>query len=241
MKLVDFNSKVPEENIALAEVLLLKAEEGKVGETLRFWESPEYFVAIGRAGKIDEDCFTYKCITDGVKIIRRISGGGTVLQGPGCLNYEAVISYRRDNNYRDIKYSYIHLLRKIANEFKEEGENVKFFPISDLALDEKKFSGNAQARKRKFFLHHGTFLYDFNLEKVPLYLKHPKKEPDYREGREHSAFLANISLTRKRIEKLVKKAFDCEEDPCVFLGDDLEEVKGLTRNKYSKDSWNYAF
>ena len=96
MQLVDYPTKTPEENIALDELLLQKAESGEIGEVARFWESEEDFVVLGRAGKVNEECFLKKCHNEGVKIIRRASGGGTVLQGKVSLNYTLILSYSRD-------------------------------------------------------------------------------------------------------------------------------------------------
>ena len=93
MKLVTCPTLSPQENIHLDEELLLKTELSKEGETLRFWESKEYFVVIGRSGKAEEECHLDRCSRDGIKIVQRLSGGGTVLQGPGCLNYSLILSY----------------------------------------------------------------------------------------------------------------------------------------------------
>ena len=182
-----------------------------------------------------------KCTRDYVKILRRISGGGTVLQGPGCVNYSAVLSYKSDNGYSSIRSSYRNILGKISEAMQARGINVAFYPISDLALDGRKVSGNAQARKRKYFLHHGTFLYDFDLEKIPSYLKHPAKEPEYREGRPHKNFLTNIPISREDLAGLVREAFSCREDILEMGNDDLKTLNRLIADKYSSDHWNYAF
>lgn len=241
MNFVEFTSKIPEEHLALDEFLLNKAESGELGETLRFWEAEEYFVVVGRACKVREDCLEEKCTRDYVKILRRISGGGTVLQGPGCVNYSAVLSYKSDNGYSSIRSSYRNILGKISEAMQARGINVAFYPISDLALDGRKVSGNAQARKRKYFLHHGTFLYDFDLEKIPSYLKHPAKEPEYREGRPHKNFLTNIPISREDLAGLVREAFSCREDILEMGNDDLKTLNRLIADKYSSDHWNYAF
>lgn len=241
MKLVGYSSSSSEEHIALDEFFLQEAEAHRIGETLRFWEPKEYFVVVGRAGKINQNCFLDGCNRDRIKIIRRISGGGTVLQGPGCFNYSAVLSYRRDKNYRDINYSYRHILEDISGTFKTKGYDVDFLPISDLALNGKKISGNAQARKKEYFLHHGTFLLDLDLEKVSTYLKHPPAEPDYRKGRPHEDFLANIPLTAGEIKEIVKNAFRCPDDIWKPEEKDLRDIKDMVLAKYGNDSWNYAF
>ncbi|NQT32307.1 MAG: lipoate--protein ligase family protein [Candidatus Omnitrophica bacterium] len=241
MKIIQYTAKTPEENIALDELFLAKAEAGESGETIRFWESREYFVVLGRAGRVNEENILENCNRDNVKTIRRISGGGTVLQGPGCLNWSTVISYERDEEYRNIQYSYMHILRSIEKAFTKKGHEVKFFPISDLALLGKKISGNAQARKKKYFLHHGTILYDLDLEKVSVYLKHPPKEPKYREGRSHKDFLTNIPILREEAEDIIKEVFPPSPETLKLSPEDQSSLEELIDQKYLSDSWNYMF
>lgn len=241
MQLVDYHAKGLEENIALDELMLLKAESDKAGETVRFWESEEDFVVLGRAGKVNEECLLKKCHTEGVKVIRRVSGGGTILQGRGSFNYSLILSYAKDENLKRILSSYKIILGRIAKVLQGRGIKAEFIPISDMAVGGRKFSGNAQARKKRHFLHHGTFLYDFDIRKVSLYLKHPPKEPAYRRGRRHEDFIANINLTRGEIEESVLEAFPPDEASYNLSSGDIKSLEELVREKYSKDSWNYSF
>lgn len=66
--------------------------------------------------------------------------------------------------------------------------------ISDLALDGRKVSGNAQRRSSAAVLHHGTVLCGFNVGRVGRYLRRPQKEPAYRAGRGHEEFLTNLPV-----------------------------------------------
>jgi len=241
MKLIDHSCASIEEDLALDELMLARAESGDRGETLRFWSREEYSVVLGRAGRTAVDCDTGACERDGVRILRRISGGGTVLQGPGCLNYSAVLSYSRDKDMRDINGSYRGILGRVAEAFAGRGLGVEFFPVCDLALDGKKISGNAQARKKDHFLHHGTFLVDLDIEKVSLYLKHPGAEPAYRKGRRHKDFLANIPLSRDDIMELVMEVFEPSGTIPGLASGELEELGRLAREKYSLKDWNFAF
>ncbi len=240
MKLINFSTNIPEENIAFDEFMLEKAERGVVPETLRFWESEEYFVVLGRAGKVSEECDTEICEKDSVKIIRRSSGGGTVLQGPGCLNYSLILEYPSGEGKTDIRLSYSRVLNGIAEAFAAEGISVKVLPMSDLAADGKKISGNAQARKRRYFLHHGTLLLNFDLSRISTYLKHPPCEPEYRKGRLHEEFVANLSLGREEVEGIIKKAFCCDGEWSPGESD-IAEIKRLGNEKYSNKEWNWCF
>ncbi|MFH1304968.1 MAG: lipoate--protein ligase family protein [Candidatus Omnitrophota bacterium] len=234
MHLIEYDHLNPEETIAMDSFLLMKAESGALGETLRFWNAEEYFVVLGRAGKITEECHVERCRRNGVKIIRRSSGGGTILQGPGCLNYSLILSYKGDTAYKNVRSSYRHILSAITGEFEKNGYSIEFYPLSDLAIGGKKISGNAQARKRRYFLHHGTFLFGFDLGKISFYLKHPPKEPEYRRARTHGDFLTNIPSTPAALSGIIKKAFLPSGAPTWHpAADDLVALRKLAVEKYA--------
>lgn len=214
MLLKDISLSTPQENILYDEVLLHLAEQGRCGEVLRFWESSEWFVVLGRIGDEGADVKADALRADHVPVVRRCSGGGTVLQGPGCMNYSLIISKESDVRLMDLRKSYEVILGKVIAALKDLGVNARFCPISDIALasNQKKISGNAQKRARKFILHHGTILYDFDLAKIERYLAMPKDIPEYRRGRPHLDFVANVSLNPQAIKKALGKVFDVNHE-----------------------------
>ncbi len=227
--------------MALDELLLHKAETGGIGETLRLWTPDEYFIAAGRASTISQDCFMERCRRERIKIIRRISGGGTVLQGPGCLNYSLVLAYESDGKYRLIRTSYLAILERVAGLLRDRGLAAEFFPVSDLAIDGKKISGNAQARKRSYLLHHGTFMVDFDIDRISGLLRHPASEPEYRKGRPHRDFVRNIPVDMEEMKRVIMKAFSAAEGEWEPASGDTEELKSLISRKYADKGWNYMF
>jgi len=213
MILKDISFQTPRENILYDDVLLYLAEQGQQGEVLRFWESPGYFIVLGRIGKEQEDVKIDEVNKDRIPILRRSSGGGTVLQGKGCLNYSLVLSKELDPQIADLRKSYHVILGKVIVALRRIGIESKFCPISDIALtkNNKKISGNAQKRSKKFILHHGTILYDFDLKKIEQYLTIPKDIPEYRQGRTHLDFVENISVSADDIKKGIKQIFKVDQ------------------------------
>ena len=84
LQLIDLSLESPEENLALDEALLLEAEaaaaKGRELGYLRFWESAEPFVVLGVSRGIEKDAERERCREDGIPVLRRASGGGSVLQ-----------------------------------------------------------------------------------------------------------------------------------------------------------------
>ena len=205
----DISFASPQENILFDEVLFSMAEAAESGEVLRFWESPQVFIVLGRIGKAEEEIHLDQVVKDHIPVLRRCSGGGTVLQGPGCLNYSLILSKARDPRLADLRRSYEIILSTLIEIFKILNIAAVFKPVSDLALaaGEKKFSGNAQRRGKKFILHHGTILYDFDRSLIVKYLPVPKSIPEYRRHRSHDEFIANISADPGIIKQAFQKKF----------------------------------
>src|SRR2546430_4823585 len=92
MHFLDLTLPSAAENLALDEALLLEAEAGRGGEVLRLWEWPTPAVVLGSACVLRDDVDEDACTAGCVPILRRASGGGTVLLGRGCLCCSLVLS-----------------------------------------------------------------------------------------------------------------------------------------------------
>src|SRR5438874_7560028 len=153
MRLLDLTLPEAAANLALDEGLLLEAEAGRGGEVLRLWEWPSPAVVLGAGGSINDDVDADNCAADGVPILRRSSGGGTVLLGAGCLCYSWVVRYDRGPELREIHSSYSWILSLIAEALTGLLPEITVAGISDLASEGLKFSGSSQQRKRDHLLH----------------------------------------------------------------------------------------
>jgi lipoate---protein ligase len=229
----DVTLATPQENILYDEVLFYLAEKENAGEFLRFWESPELFIVLGRIGKPAEDLNLAAVGKDRIPVLRRTSGGGTVLQGPGCLNFTLLLAKDRDPRLNDLRKSYQLILGKVAKALETLGVTCVFRPISDLALEsgEKKFSGNAQHRGRNYILHHGTILYQFHLPDIEKYLAMPKDRPAYRQDRGHLDFVTNIPITPKDFKQALRAQFAPVKDQYTVLDSEAKVLGKLREEK----------
>jgi lipoate-protein ligase A len=191
------SSNIAAANLALDELLLNRQEEG-----LRFWECSQPVVVVGRSGRIEEQVRVDECEADGVDVLRRSSGGGAVVLGPGCLNYSLVFSLERRPRWHNVRQSVREILSRMSNALGAE-----ICDPSDLAWQGKKVSGNAQRRTAGVFLHHGTLLYDFDPELAGRYLLEPTRQPEYRGGRAHAQFLGNLPLSAQDIQNRVREVW----------------------------------
>ncbi len=233
MKLQDISFPTTKENILFDDVLLALAEEGQGGEVLRFWESSDTAVVLGRIGQWKNDVQTDAVTRDKIPVLRRSSGGGTVVQGPGCLNFSFILSKDHHSPLHDLKKSYQFILSYVMEALSAQGFKVRFKPISDLVVqqDDKKFSGNAQKRGRKFILHHGTILHDFDLKLIEKYLRFPKDIPEYRRGRPHLDFVANLPVAVDRFKRDLGGRFGIAAAERDWGRAEMEKLTDFIQNK----------
>jgi lipoate-protein ligase A len=220
------------ENLALDEALLLRAEAEPNREILRLWEWPAPAVVLGAAGVLAEEVDAAACNADAVPIARRSSGGGTVMLGQGCLLFSVVLAFDRAAELRQIGSSYCWILERLCTAMGIT--DLRPAGISDLAVGDRKVSGNAQQRKRHHLLHHGSLLYAFDGASLGRYLRQPPRQPPYRRQREHAEFVGNLPLGREKLVSGVRQAFGAEREIDAWPA---ETVRRLVEEKYSQSEW----
>lgn len=253
MKLFDLSFKSPAENLACDEALLDWCEENGGEEILRFWESPEYFVVVGYANKIATEVNIANCEAKKIPVLRRCSGGGTVLQGRGCLNYALILQIAENSPFAGITSANKFIMERNRAAIELAGREVLQPPsgshgltrpaisvrgCTDLAAGNVKFSGNSQRRHKKLLLFHGTFLLDFDLKLVSEFLQMPSKRPDYRADRSHKDFLMNLYLSADAVKTAMQKIWKVNS---ILKNPPLEKISQLARKKYSSREWNWKF
>jgi lipoate-protein ligase A len=102
MCLLDLTLPTPAENLACDEALLDLFEEKGGDGALRFWEPKNYFVVVGYANRVEHEVNVAACEAARIPILRRCSGGGTVVQGPGCLNYSLIAPMEKNGPLQGI-------------------------------------------------------------------------------------------------------------------------------------------
>lgn len=236
MRYLDLTLPTPAENLALDEALLDEAEAaGQPWETLRLWEPTGPMVVIGRSSRIADEVHLDACRQREIPVLRRTSGGAAIVTGPGCLMYAVVLSYQLRPALRMVDEAHRSVLGTLVDALEPLVPEVRFCGTSDLALGPRKFSGNSVRCKRHHLLYHGTLLHDFPLELIDACLAMPPRQPDYRQGRKHHAFVANLPLSADAIRQSLRAAWHATE---ARLDWPRDRTARLVAEKYSQPAWN---
>jgi lipoate-protein ligase A len=154
---IETGSMDPAFNFAL-EYYLMKNPDF-AGDYFLFWRTSPTLM-IGRyqitTAEINEPYAKEKNIT----VVRRVSGGGTIYTDPGGWQFSFII--KGDPNETDFR----HYTAPVIQALGEIGVIAYFNNRNDLLIDGRKFSGNAQHRTKDCILHHGSILFDTDIEEM---------------------------------------------------------------------------
>ncbi|HBS06428.1 MAG TPA: lipoate--protein ligase [Leptospiraceae bacterium] len=266
LELPDLKPRNPYMSLALDEAVALYYGKGSrskgASAVVRFWTNP-YSIILGRTCQVDKNLIPEYIERFQVSqkkevwsarplLCRRSSGGGTVLHGPGNLNYTITISVEDFPELFSLKRSYEVFLGFVIRGLEAQGIVARQMGLSDLVIDEtdgipRKISGNAQFRKSGMISHHGTLLTRSDL--IPFisrYLTHPPEEPDYRQGRTHESFLGSLpehfdlssfyNFLVSEISGLVG-----QESAGLIPAEERKQIFALARNlvrsRYGRSDW----
>ena len=251
MKFLDLTFPEPAENLACDEALLDWCRSSGADEILRVWEPRQTFVVLGQSNRFRREVRVDHSEVRGVPIMRRCSGGGTVLQTPGCFNYALVLRVSDRPELKTVSGANQSIMEKhrgmlqalLRKPVHVQGHTDLAVASNSAATSEAasplcKVSGNAQRRTRNHLLFHGTFLLNLDLEMVEQFLAMPSKEPAYRSRRSHAEFLLNLHLPRSRIAEGLRRIWNASE---TFQEVDGLNICKLAQERYVSPEWNFRY
>ncbi|OYD26484.1 lipoate-protein ligase A [Mycoplasma testudineum] len=226
----------PYENLVLEEAIL---RDENITDDIFYFYRNDNSIIIGRNQNIYEEVNLYFAREKNINLYRRISGGGAVYQDLNnvCFSY---ITHS--------KGSYEKFLTPIIEFLKSLGLNATFKGRNDLAVDGFKVSGNAQYSTPTRMVHHGTLLFDFNIEIMQNALKvNPLKmeSKGIKSIRQRVASLINLMPEKITIEEFVQKLvswFAKENNATELVLDlDLYETRlAPIRKERMSDEWIFG-
>jgi len=157
----------------------------------RLWEPQQTVIVLGNGSKADQDIHLERCRADGIPILKRRGGGGTVVLMPGvlCLSIAFISQASISPHY------FFKQINQFIIEILEQAfciEELSLRGISDIALGDRKCLGCSMFKSRSIFLYQGSLLVNPDLSLITAYLHHPPSEPDYRSGRTHARFVTSL-------------------------------------------------
>jgi len=174
------------------------------------WRPDARYIVLGRANSIESSVITQYAAEDSVRIVKRPSGGESVVLTPQMLVFSAKLSFGMYRNpsvvFKEINSHLINSLSKIGIK------NLDSKGISDISIGDKKIVGSSMYLKGNQLFYHAVLNVNEDIKQISRYLKHPVREPEYRKGRSHDEFVTSLykegyTISFDSIETSLKEAF----------------------------------
>ncbi|MBS3176579.1 lipoate--protein ligase family protein [Candidatus Woesearchaeota archaeon] len=162
-------------NMALDEALTESIGSGVAPATLRFYTWSPPAISIGYFQSLTEEVDSEECKKNKIDLVRRMTGGGAVFHDKE-ITYSFIVKENNPLIHKDLLKSYQHICGAIVYGLSQFGLGAEFAPINDILVGGKKISGNAQTRKNKCILQHGTLLLDVDVDNMFSLLKVPNEK-----------------------------------------------------------------
>jgi lipoate-protein ligase A len=226
------------EDLALDEALLIEADSGGGPRgVVRFWEPRAHAVVMGASRRMRDDVLVEACRADGVPILRRSSGGGTVVVGPGTVNVSVILPETEAPGLWAVDVAHRHVLDQLAAAIGGAGAAVQVQGLGDLTLGGRKCAGSAQRRLKHYFLVHCSILLDLAIDRIERYLAIPNRQPAYRAGRSHDEFLINLPLPRSMVVDAIRERLCTGASHGPAAPVPMALVQSLVHDKFANSEW----
>ncbi len=155
------------------------------------WQPDQRYLVLGRSNEAEKSLISENVDADKVQVLKRPSGGEAVLLSPNMLVIALKVPFSMIRKAHDVFVIANDIIKEALS--KEGIQNITSRGISDICIGEQKILGSAIFKKPDSVFYHAVLNISEDVNLIDRYLQHPKREPDYRKGRSHLAFVSSIS------------------------------------------------
>jgi lipoate-protein ligase A len=202
-------------------------------------------IVIGKHQVLHREVNTKFTEEKGIPVIRRISGGGTVYHDRGNLNFAFIKQSEAGKQVNFRLYT-----DPVINFLLSQGVNAKFEGKNDIKVDNLKISGNAEHVFRERVLHHGTLLFDTNLDDLRQSLRAKSDNYSTRAVESNRTSVTNLKPRLHEIDDIdtFMKSIACyfnlnmpDMEAITLSKEETSAIKSLSETKYKTWEWNYGY
>ncbi|NFB55567.1 lipoate--protein ligase [Clostridium botulinum] len=229
-------------NLALEEYLLKNVDIKE--DYFILWQN-EPTIVIGKHQNTLKEINMNFVKDNNINVVRRNSGGGAVYHDLGNINFTFITKYDEKHllDFKTFTNPVVYSLGKLNVKAELSGRN-------DILIDGRKISGNSQHIYKDRFLHHGTLLFNSELENLV-------KALNVDNDKILSKGIESIKSRVTNIKEHVKEDIFMEEFKEILIenifiwnksslkeynltSDHINEIEKLMKERYMTWQWNYG-
>jgi lipoate-protein ligase A len=236
MVYIETNSNDPAYNLALEQYAFDTIS--RTSELFMLWQNRDA-VIVGLHQNTMQEINRGFLESNGIPVVRRLSGGGAVFHDLGNLNF-TFITREADTSAIDFALS----CRPIADALASMGVPVEFRGRNDMTAGEKKFSGNARYYRDGRLMHHGTLLFDVSLDRLAEALRVPDDKLVSKGVKSVRSRVVNLreylDMPVSEFWAKLRQALAGNMPEYTLSEHDIRAVEAIKRERYDTWEWNYG-
>ncbi|KAM0016447.1 putative lipoate--protein ligase [Helianthus debilis subsp. tardiflorus] len=190
-------------------------------------------IVMGISGKPAELVEIKPVLEDNIPVIRRFTGGGTVIVDHGTIFVSFICN---KDDVADVQPYPRPIMSWSSLLYSQVFQGIADFRLreNDFAFGLRKFGGNAQSITKSRWIHHTSFLWDYETRNMS-YLKLPKRAPEYRLARDHLDFVCPMKDYISRSD-FISRTIDAAGRLFSVKSTEFEAVKSSSNVNFTPTS-----
>lgn len=236
---INSNSASPYFNFALEEYLLEHKDLGD-DEIFLFWRTNPT-IMVGRYQNTYSEINEKYVKENNINVVRRNSGGGTIYTDMGAWQFTFI-----EKNYKEEGISFEKFTGPIVDALQKQGIDANFNSRNDLLIGKRKFSGNAQYRKNNAMLHHGSILFNTDIQAMVKSITVAEDKiiakgiKSVRERVINISEVMNNIITSEDFRDIMLENLLKNSTIYTLTEDDVKSINKIKEEKFESWDWNYG-
>ena len=236
---INSNSTSPYFNFALEEYLLTQKDLDD-DEIFLFWRTNPT-IMVGRYQNTFSEINEKYVRENNVNVVRRNSGGGTIYTDMGAWQFTFI-----EKNYKEEGISFDKFTGPIVEALQKQDVDAHFNSRNDLLIGNRKFSGNAQYRKDNAILHHGSILFNTDIQAMVESITVAEDKiiaKGIKSVRERVINISEVMKDNITSENFRDRMLDSllkNSTTYTLTKEDIKSINKIQKEKFESWDWNYG-
>ena len=160
------------------------------GNGMLVWQPAVTMIVLGQSNTPEMSLIIETVEADNIPVTKRHTGGEAVVLTPRMAVITVAREFRELTSSKDFFRVINGMMLDVLSDLGVKNYGTR--GISDITIGDRKILGSSMHRRENRLVYHGVL----NISEDPgifeRYLRHPRREPDYRLSRKHSDFVTSL-------------------------------------------------
>ncbi|MCU0378367.1 MAG: hypothetical protein MUC78_08915 [Bacteroidales bacterium] len=168
------------------------------GDGLLIWQPESTVIVLGQSNTPEKSLILPEVERDNIPVTKRPTGGEAVILTPAMAVITVAMKFSTIFPSKEFFGEINGVIIRILSDLGVNNLGLK--GISDITIGHKKILGSSMHRRENRLVYHAVLNTGEDPDIFEKYLRHPSREPEYRQNRKHGEFVTSLEREGFQIE-----------------------------------------